>query len=210
MNGGQVIFVDELIGVFDMKSGQDVICILYELNVFGYMIVIVMYDKVVVCYVWCIIEISDGEIVVDWLNCYYVEVFVEVGIGVVDVVEMVVEMVLLFVLYDVLLFVDIDFGLCVFCFVVGIGCFVEVCWMVWIVFVLYWLCMLLMMFGIIIGIMLVVLIVVVGEGVKCYMFEEIGSIGINMISFYLGVDWGDSCVDMIQMFVFVDVVVFVE
>lgn len=63
MNGGEVIFVDELIGVLDSYFGEEVMVILYQLKVQGYMVIIVIYDLQVVVQVEWIVEICDGEIV---------------------------------------------------------------------------------------------------------------------------------------------------
>lgn len=138
MNGGQVIFVDELIGVLDSYFGEEVMVILYQLCDCGYMVIIVIYDLQVVVQVEWVIEICDGEIVCNF--------FVIEKVNVIGGMEFVVNMV---------------FGWWQF-----VSGFNEVLMMVWWVLVVNKMCVLLIMLGIIIGIVLVVFIVVVGDVVK--------------------------------------------
>lgn len=183
MNGGEVILVDELIGVFDMCFGEEVMVIFGELYVEGYIIIIVIYDMLVVEYVQCIIEICDGEIIVDCVNvnvfCYCVQCqfIVDVGCG---------------------------YSWCVVC-----DCFIEVFWMVLLVMNVYWLCIFLIMFGIIIGIVLVVLVVVLGNGLQQQILQNISVLGINIIDVYFGCGFGDMCLVWVQMFKVSDVDVLV-
>lgn len=184
MNGGEVILVDELIGVFDMKFGEEVMVIFGELYVEGYIIIIVIYDMSVVWYVQCIIEICDGEIIVDCVNLDVLSYCVqcEVSIGVV---------------YGNSWWVVCD-------------CFIEVFCMVLLVMNVYCLCIFLIMFGIIIGIVLVVLVVVLGNGLQQQILQNISVFGINIIDVYFGRGFGDMCLVWVQMFKVSDVDVLVK
>jgi macrolide transport system ATP-binding/permease protein len=68
MNGGQVILADEPTGALDSKSGQEMLRILDELNAEGHTIILVTHDQKVAQHARRIIEISDGEIVADYVN----------------------------------------------------------------------------------------------------------------------------------------------
>ncbi|HHT8990672.1 TPA: MacB family efflux pump subunit [Burkholderia cenocepacia] len=210
MNGGQVILADEPTGALDTKSGQDVIRILHELNALGHTIVIVTHDKAVARHARRIIEISDGEIVVDRPNRHYAEALAEVGIGAADVAETAAETASSPAPHDAPPPADTDPGPRAPRFAAGTGRFAEACRMAWIALVSHRLRTLLTMLGIIIGITSVVSIVAVGEGAKRYMLEEIGSIGTNTISLYPGADWGDSRADTIQTLVPADVIALAE
>lgn len=64
--------------------------------------------------------------------------------------------------------------------------------MVWCVMLVNKMCIVLMMLGIIIGIVLVVFILVVGDVVKQLVLVDIRVIGINIIDVYSGKDFGDD------------------
>lgn len=138
MNGGQVIFVDELIGVLDSYFGEEVMAILYQLRDRGYTVIIVIYDSQVVVQVERVIEIRDGEIV---RNFFVIE-----KVNVIGGTEFVVNTV---------------FGWRQF-----VSGFNEALTMVWRALVANKMRILLIMLGIIIGIASVVFIVVVGDVVK--------------------------------------------
>nr|WP_320115289.1 MacB family efflux pump subunit [uncultured Desulfuromonas sp.] len=65
MNGGQVILADEPTGALDSKSGEEMMGLLKELHRNGHTIVLVTHDSHVAAHADRIIEMRDGEIVVD-------------------------------------------------------------------------------------------------------------------------------------------------
>lgn len=68
MNGGEVILADEPTGALDSASGEEVMKILGELHAEGHTIIIVTHDMHVAEHCQRIIEIRDGQIIVDRLN----------------------------------------------------------------------------------------------------------------------------------------------
>src|SRR5581483_9989188 len=65
MNGGEVILADEPTGALDQRSGEEMLELLRELHQAGHTIIIVTHDLRVAGHADRIIEISDGEIIVD-------------------------------------------------------------------------------------------------------------------------------------------------
>jgi len=65
INGGEVILADEPTGALDVRSGQEVLAILNELNQRGHTVVIVTHDMQVASHARRIIELRDGEIISD-------------------------------------------------------------------------------------------------------------------------------------------------
>lgn len=76
MNGGQIILADEPTGALDTKSGQDVMCILQQLNTQGHTIILVTHDPRIAACARRVIAIEDGVIKSDKINT---EVAVSVG-----------------------------------------------------------------------------------------------------------------------------------
>ncbi|HGO6127732.1 TPA: MacB family efflux pump subunit [Burkholderia cepacia] len=219
MNGGHVILADEPTGALDTKSGQDVICILHELNALGHTIVIVTHDKAVARHARRIIEISDGEIVADRPNRHHAEALAEAAAGTdaAEANETATGTPSTRDRHDTLSppvavapDPQADAAPRARRFAAGSGRFAEACRMAWIALVSHRLRTLLTMLGIIIGITSVVSIVAIGEGAKRYMLDEIGSIGTNTINIYPGTDWGDSRADAIQTLVPADVAALAE
>lgn len=68
MNGGEIILADEPTGALDSQSGQEVMKILYELNMLGHTIILVTHDPHVAAHARRTIEMKDGEIVRDCPN----------------------------------------------------------------------------------------------------------------------------------------------
>ena len=68
MNGGEVILADEPTGALDSASGVEVMKILGELHAEGHTIIIVTHDMQVAEHCQRIIEIRDGQIIVDRRN----------------------------------------------------------------------------------------------------------------------------------------------
>lgn len=167
MNGGYIIFVDEFIGVFDSYSGVEVMVLFDELVSQGYVVILIIYDCDVVVCVKCIIEVCDGEIVSDSVNdecLVYLSVGVECYLQVDDFSQCFVE------------------GSSEF---LGVWCveLLEVVCVVWWVMWINWFCIVLILFGIIIGVVLVVVMFVVGEGSKCQVMVQMGVFGLNIIYF---------------------------
>ncbi|MEM5326091.1 MacB family efflux pump subunit [Paraburkholderia sp. JHI2823] len=190
MNGGEVILADEPTGALDSKSGHHVIRILCELNALGYTVIIVTHDEHVAAHARRIIEIRDGEIVMDRPNTPVADLpavataHALAGGGSPAAAPM-----------DALA-VPPPPGERRWS--ASAGRFVEAFRMAWLAIVSHRLRTILTMLGIIIGITSVVSIVAIGEGAKRYMLDEIASIGPNTISIYPGRDWGDTQASAIQ------------
>jgi ABC-type antimicrobial peptide transport system, ATPase component len=71
INGGQIILADEPTGALDRKSGLEVMAILSELHQQGHTVIIVTHDANIAKSAERIIEISDGNIISDSINCEY-------------------------------------------------------------------------------------------------------------------------------------------
>ncbi|WP_294615662.1 MacB family efflux pump subunit [uncultured Gilliamella sp.] len=71
INGGQIILADEPTGALDRKSGLEVMAILRELHQQGHTVIIVTHDANIAKSAERIIEISDGNIISDSINCEY-------------------------------------------------------------------------------------------------------------------------------------------
>lgn len=69
MNGGEIIFADEPTGALDSGSSRDVMEILTTLNREGHTVIIVTHDPKVASVANRVIEIADGRIVSDDMNC---------------------------------------------------------------------------------------------------------------------------------------------
>jgi len=65
MNGGHIILADEPTGALDSHSGKEVMALLDELASQGHVVILITHDREVAARAQRIIEISDGEIVLD-------------------------------------------------------------------------------------------------------------------------------------------------
>lgn len=65
MNGGEIIFVDELAGTLDTASGENVIETTQKLHKKGHTVIMVTYDSGIAAAINRTIEIRDGEIISD-------------------------------------------------------------------------------------------------------------------------------------------------
>jgi macrolide transport system ATP-binding/permease protein len=65
MNGGQIILADEPTGALDSKSGEEVIKLLLKLCDLGHTIVLITHDAKIASHAHRIIEIKDGEIILN-------------------------------------------------------------------------------------------------------------------------------------------------
>lgn len=65
INSGEIILADEPTGALDVKSGQEVLAILRDLNQRGHTVVIVTHDMKIAQCAQRIIELEDGRIVAD-------------------------------------------------------------------------------------------------------------------------------------------------
>ena len=164
MNGGQVILADEPTGALDTRSGEEVMAILHQLRDNGHTVIIVTHDPLVAAQAERIIEIRDGEIIINppprprpaanpelHLHTPPESVWRQFSSG-----------------------------------------FREALTMAWRAMAANKMRTLLTMLGIIIGIASVVSIVVVGDAAKQLVLADIRAIGTNTIDVYPGKDFGDD------------------
>ncbi|EAN5735784.1 macrolide ABC transporter ATP-binding protein/permease MacB [Salmonella enterica] len=162
MNGGQVILADEPTGALDTRSGDEVMAILHQLKEQGHTIIIVTHDPKVAGQADRIIEIHDGEIMVNTpvnpaSECLEIRQTANTP-----------------------------------SFRQFISSFRDTLSMAWSALTANKMRTLLTMLGIIIGIASVVSIVVVGDAAKQMVLSDIRAIGTNSIDIYPGKDFGDE------------------
>ncbi|RTF38348.1 FtsX-like permease family protein, partial [Serratia marcescens] len=163
MNGGQVILADEPTGALDSHSGEEVMAILKQLCAQGHTVILVTHDPAVARQAERIIEIRDGEIIVDSrpaprenaqakpLALAAAPSWRQMG-----------------------------------------GRFREALVMAWRAMAANKMRTALTMLGIIIGIASVVSILVIGDAAKQMVLADIKSIGTNTVDIYPGKDFGDD------------------
>lgn len=164
MNGGDVILADEPTGALDTKNGAQVMSLLQELYKQGHTIIIVTHDPNIAKQANRVIEISDGEIIADYLN---VEINKENNKTVDEKPKK-------------------DTSLFSFTHQ-----FKEAFSMAYKSIISHKIRSFLTMLGIIIGIASVVSIVALGNGSQQQILSQINSMGSNTIDIYPGSGWGD-------------------